>query len=472
MTLQRLKWLTLTAPLLYLAALLLAQRRLPDLLTWWPGYLLIAGVSLTATLFFNEAIFSVINRLQEQVVQRNRELLALHEAGLDIAEELDLATLLQRVVDRATALVGARYGALSLPRADGGGIEHFITAGITPEQRARIGPPPVGHGLLGVVLTEGQRLRLDDLTSHPRSEGFPPHHPPMRSLLAVPVVSRGQILGNLYLTEKEGATGFDRADEETLVRFATQAAVAIENARLHRLAREAAIAEERARLAREMHDSLAQVLGYVNTKAQAAQELLRAGKVDRASDQIGQLGQAAREAYVDVREHLLSLRTTLAADQGFLDALRQYLERWEEQSGVRAELQVTAADEVVRGLPPTAELQLLRIIQEALSNVRKHAGATAATVRLGAADGRLAVAIEDNGAGFDPAALGPSAFPRFGLTGMHERAEAVGGTLEIRSAPGEGTRVLVCLPLGGVRPALAPAAATATSTTSTTGDGR
>jgi signal transduction histidine kinase len=297
----------------------------------------------------------------------------------------------------------------------------------------------------------------------------------MRSLMAVPVASRCRILGNLYLTEKAGATGFDQADEATLVRFATQAAVAIENARLHALAREAAIGEERARLAREMHDSLAQVLGYVNTKAQAAQELLRAGQVDRATDQIGQLGQAAREAYVDVREHLLSLRTTRAADQGFLDALRQYLERWEEQSGVRVDLQADPDDEALGDLPPTAELQLLRIIQEALSNVRKHAGATVATVRLGAADGRLAVAIEDNGAGFDPAALAPSAFPRFGLTGMRERAEAVGGTLEIRSTLGAGTRVLVCRPLGGVRSALpAPAAAatTMTSTMSTTGDGR
>src|SRR5215210_5261704 len=103
MTLERLKWLTLTAPLLFLAGLLVAQRQLPDLLSAWPGYLLIAGVALTATLFFNEAIFSVINRLQAQVVQRNRELLALHEAGLDIAEELELAVVLQRVVDRAAA---------------------------------------------------------------------------------------------------------------------------------------------------------------------------------------------------------------------------------------------------------------------------------------------------------------------------------------------------------------------------------
>ena len=466
MTLGRLKWLTLTAPLLFLAGLLLAQRRLPDLLTAWPGYLLLAGIALTATLFFNEAIFAVINRLQAQVVRRNRELLALHQAGLDIAEELDLEVVLQRVVDRATALVGARYGALSLPRADGGGIEHFITAGITPEQRALIGPPPVGHGLLGVVLTEGQRLRLDDLTSHPRSEGFPPHHPPMRSLLAVPIVWHGEVLGNLYLTEKEGATGFGNADEETLVRFATQAALAIQNARLHRLAGEVAIAEERARLAREMHDSLAQVLGYVNTKAQAVQELLRAGQVERAAAQIGQLGQAAREAYVDVREHLLSLRTTLKPDQGLLDTLRPYLERWQEGSNVPVRLEVAPEAEVaaaLRVLPPTAELQLLRIIQEALGNVRKHAAATAATVRLAVAGDELTVAVEDDGAGFNPDALGPSAFPRFGLAGMRERAEAVGGALELRSTPGAGTRVLVRLPLGRVpaAPTQAPVAATA-----------
>jgi signal transduction histidine kinase len=292
----------------------------------------------------------------------------------------------------------------------------------------------------------------------------------MRSLLAVPIVWRGEILGNLYLTEKEGAAGFGDADEETLVRFATQAALAIQNARLHQLAGEVAIAEERARLAREMHDSLAQVLGYVNTKAQAAQELLRVGNVDRAAAQIGQLGQAAREAYVDVREHLLSLRTTLAADHGLLGALRPYLERWQDGSNVPVRLEVAPEDAVeaaLRDLPPTAELQLLRIIQEALGNVRKHAAATAATVRLGVAGDELTVAVEDDGAGFNPDALGPSAFPRFGLAGMRERAEAVGGALEVRSAPGTGTRVLVRLPLGR-----APAAPTRAPVAATAGDRR
>ena len=122
------------------------------------------------------------------------------------------------------------------------------------------------------------------------------HHPPMRSLLAVPIVSGGSVLGNLYLAEKQSAVEFSEEDQETLVRFATQAALAIENARLHRRIRDVAISEERERIAREMHDSLAQVLGYVNTKAQAVLELLKRGEDDRAAIQVGQLGEAARTA--------------------------------------------------------------------------------------------------------------------------------------------------------------------------------
>jgi nitrate/nitrite-specific signal transduction histidine kinase len=133
----------------------------------------------------------------------------------------------------------------------------------------------------------------------------------MHSLLAVPIISGGRILGNLYLAEKEDSAAFSVEDEETLVRFATQAALAIENARLHQRVRDLAVTEDRERIAREMHDSLAQVLGYVNTKAQAVQELLKAGQVERADGQVGQLGEAARAAYADVREGILGLRTSL-----------------------------------------------------------------------------------------------------------------------------------------------------------------
>ena len=447
MTLRRLKWLTVFAPLIFLGALELLRHVLyPDLFRAWPGYLLLGGVILLGTLLFAEAVFSVVDRLQDQLTLQNQELLALHDAGLAIAGELDLETVLQRVVDRARVLMDARYGTLSYLREEGG-IAAFLTSGITADERARIGPLPVGHGLLGVVLSEGEHLRLSDLTRDPRSVGFPPHHPPMHSLLAVPIQSQGRVLGNLYLTEKKTAPTFTAADEETLERLATLAALAIANARLHRQVRALAVIEERTRIAREMHDSVAQVLGYVNTKAQAAQTLLQDGQSDRAAVQIRQLAEAARVAYADVREEILGLRTSLGQEQGFLSALRTYLERWQDQSGIAVDL--TVPDDTARWPhpSPSGEVQLLRIIQEALANIRKHAEARQATIRLLQDEGYVEAIVEDDGSGFAPEDLGRAAFPRFGLTTMRERAEAAGGTFAVASAPGAGTRVTVRIPV-------------------------
>jgi signal transduction histidine kinase len=194
-----------------------------------------------------------------------------------------------------------------------------------------------------------------------------------------------------------------------------------------------------------MHDSLAQVLGYVNTKAQAAQTLLENNQSERAAAQLGQLSEAAREAYADVREGILGLRTSLGEDRGFIDTLEDYLERWQGQSDVTVELQLSPPG-YDPGLAPMSEVQLLRIIQEALSNVRKHAKAQRAWVRLRPAGTGVEVVIEDDGVGFDPDGLRRSDLPRFGMATMRERAEAVGGTFEVSAVPGTGTRVVVRLP--------------------------
>lgn len=451
MSLRQLKWTTIGAPLLFLALIDYLRRTLQlDFLQAWPGDVLIAGVVLFGVLLFSESVFGRIERMQARLEQQNRELLGLHEAGLDISAELSLDRVLQKVVDRASELIGARYGALSVPAPDGS-IGVFLTSGITPEQHELIGPPPVGHGLLSVVLSEGQRLRLSDLRRHPRSVGFPEHHPIMHALLAVPIISGGNILGNLYLADKvdPALPSFSVEDEQTLVRFATQAALAIDNARLHRRVQNLAITEERERIAREMHDSLAQVLGYVNTKAQAVEELLRGEQVERAAQQLGQLGQAARAAYADVREGILGLRTSLGPQRGLLEALSEYLEQWRDQSGIEARLVVEPAGGCLDSLNPGAELQLLRIIQEALANVRKHADGRCVRVRLVETAVSVEAAIEDDGRGFDPRHVrggGNDAAPHFGLATMRERAESIGGTLEIVSSAGQGTRILVRIP--------------------------
>jgi nitrate/nitrite-specific signal transduction histidine kinase len=452
-SLRQLKWTTIVAPLAFLALVDYLRRTLQlDFLQAWPGDVLIGGIVLFGVLLFSETVFGRIERMQARLEQQNRELLALHEAGLDISGELSLDRVLQKVVDRATELIEARFGALSVPTPDGG-IEAFVTAGITPEERERIGPLPVGHGLLSVVLSEGQRLRLDDLTKDPRSVGFPVHHPIMHALLAVPIVSGGKILGNLYLADKSSpeAAAFSQEDEDTLVRFATQAALAIDNARLHRRVHDLAITEERERIAREMHDSLAQVLGYVNTKAQAVQELLKGQQLERAAQQVGQLGEAARAAYADVREGILGLRTSLGPERGLLEALTEYVEHWREQSGIEALLVVEPSGGRLEVLSPGAELQLLRIVQEALANVRKHADASNVQVRLVETPTAVEAAVEDDGRGFDPLrarGAGNDDAPHFGLATMRERAESIGGTLDIDSSPVRGTRVIARLPVG------------------------
>ena len=145
--------------------------------------------------------------------------------------------LLEQLVDSAVQLTGARYGALGVIDPAGTGLEQFITVGIDKEARAAIGDLPRGRGILGVLIRDRQPLRLTDIAQDPRSVGFPPGHPPMRSFLGVPIRLRGTVFGNLYLTEKEGADRFSDEDEEVVSLLAAQAAVAIENARLYESAR-------------------------------------------------------------------------------------------------------------------------------------------------------------------------------------------------------------------------------------------
>lgn len=371
---------------------------------------------------------------------------ALYEAGLAVAADLSLDAVLQRVVELARELSGARYGALRV-LGSAGGEERFITAGITAEERERIGRPPQGRGLLGEVLRTGQPLRVAEISSHPASVGFPEGHPSMTSFLGVPIRYKDRVLGIIYLTDKQGAPEFGEEDAELLGLFAAQAAVTIENARLYEQVKHLAIEEERQRIAREMHDSLAQVLAYVNLKAGAVRRLLARGKAAEAEEALAQVEASAQAAYADVREAILGLRAMTHGEgrRGLLPALQTFVDHFSQQSGVAVELQAETSEEMLT-LAPDVEVQLVRIIQEALTNVRKHAQATRAVVHLTKTQGGVALAIEDNGRGFPPETGGRPGTPRFGLQIMRERAEALGGTFAVESQPGKGARVTVAVP--------------------------
>ena len=444
MTLRRLKWVAIMLAIGFILLMDYLRLSLYPFLPTWQGRLLMNTVMLTGAIFFYGAVFHLVERMQGRLARKNRELLTLQAATHDIHRELSLDTVLQKVVDQARLLTGSRYGALSVTTEENR-IETFVTSGITPEQRARIGHPPVGKGLLGVVLQEGHRLRLTDIQRDSRSVGFPANHPPMKKLLAVPILCNGPFRGNLYLADKNDDQEFDLEDEESLVRLATTAAIAIDNAYLHRRLHGMAVAEERLRIAHEMHDGLAQVLAYVNTKAQAVREHLKNGRDEDATRHLDQLAAASREVYADVRESIIGLRSAAVPGKSAADALRDYVATWEAQNGIGC--QVDLQSDLC--LPEGSELQVLRIVQEALANVRKHARAKQVEVRVEHLDRRIRVTVRDDGVGFNPAELGRSEFPRFGLSTMRERAEAVGGMFRLESAPGEGTRVMIEVPAGG-----------------------
>jgi signal transduction histidine kinase len=370
---------------------------------------------------------------------RNR---ALIEAGLALASELSLEAVLQRIVELAVEITGARYGALGVLTEEGT-IEEFLTVGVTADERAAIGDPPTGHGLLGVIVREGHALRIPDIARDPRSVGFPPNHPQMTSFLGAPIVAHGRVFGRLYLTDKERAA-FDEADEEALKVLATQAGVAVENARLyeeiHRQQRELqrlSILEERERIAKELHDGVIQSLFAVGMGLQGAAALARDEDVAvRIESAVQEIDHAIR----DLRNYIFGLRPGILADRQLDQALRDLGRDLEERSGV---VTVVEVDEDAAARLASRAADVVQIAREALANVGKHAAATTCRVTLRREGATAVLEIDDDGAGFDAGAASTG----MGLPNLRERAASLDGELEIESVPGDGTIVRARLPL-------------------------
>jgi len=223
----------------------------------------------------------------------------------------------------------------------------------------------------------------------------------------------------------------------------------MEAARLQDELHALAVQGERERIAREMHDGLAQVLGYVNTKSQAVDQMLEDGRVAEARRQLGELAEAARSLYVDVREAILSLSSPVGPDRSVAAALEEYAAMYAESSKLAVRFTAT---EAARTAPLPAEVQdeMFSIAREALTNVRKHARAGRVKIALEVEGEQVVLRIEDDGTGFDAAGMAraPERWPHFGLAGMRERAESVGGRIGWRSDPGRGTTVELRVPAG------------------------
>lgn len=391
----------------------------------------------------------------------------LLSAGVAIFSERSLGRVLQQITDSAREVVEARYAALGVLAPDRTSLGQFVTSGVSEAERRRIGDPPTGRGLLGLVIRHPKPIRTADITKHPKRYGFPPHHPAMTSFLGVPIVSHGQVLGNLYLTEKVGATEFTLEDQAIAVLLAAHAAVAIENARLNEgsqrlLGQVREMQRQRdlsfAMMNHELRNALTGVYGW-------AERLVRGKSPDTAA-------RAAREVYESADRTITLLNNFL--DLTRLDAgkvrpvwrdveIRAALER--TLAGVRPAADAKRINIEVRCSPDapafrTDPVRLDQIVVNLLSNAIRHSPEDdTVLVQVDAADSEVRFAVIDRGPGI-PVELQTRIFEPFerfdphsgvgtglGLPVSQRLADVLGGRLTVKSQPGRGATFTLTLPL-------------------------
>ena len=367
-----------------------------------------------------------------------KDLQHLLEAIVTVGSELSLPVVLRRIVETATELVDARYGALGVLDESGTTLSEFLTSGIDDAAVQAIGAPPSGHGILGLLIVDPRPIRLPDLAQHPDSFGFPPNHPAMSSFLGVPIRVRGQVFGNLYLTEKAGGAAFTETDEELAIGLAAAAGVAIENARLHARVGELRVVEDRERIARDLHDTVIQRLFATGLALQGA--AARAGDpemVDRLQHAVEDLDDTVRHIRTTIFELQRQRIPGRSIRQEVLDLVSEAAEPVDIHHVVRFDGPIDL------GVPDDIADQLVAVVREAVTNVVKHAGAHTVEVDLVLSEHHLELQVSDDGAGL-PEVLRADGN---GLRNLRARAERLGGEMLVEPGERAGTVLVWRVPL-------------------------
>lgn len=438
-----LKIVTIFAPFTFLAAFEFARHFLffekhPMLL----GNLVLMGVVLTGSFLFSRFIFGRFEAVRGELIRRNAELAAMNTVALAASESLELDLVLQRAMEKV----------LDVTAADSGEVFLFDDAREELVQRIQVGPHAeafrektrfrVGEGIIGSVAQNEEPEVMDIPQDHRLlrrkliESGF-------RYLACVPLKVGNKVIG-VFDVATLRSRNFSPDDLYLLVNIGNQIAVAIENAQLHRRVRSIAVLEERERIAREMHDGLVQVLSYIDLKAQAVRTFLETNETAKARAHLQELEQSAQEVYADAREAIFGLRINTHSPNGLVESIKEYVVRFNRLGVFEVTMEVNGRRDL--SLSSAAQLQIIRIVQEALTNVRKHSRAANAWIRISGQSELVTIEIEDDGRGFDPSEIAQSNMPHFGLQTMKERAESVGGSLEIRTEVGHGCKIVVRVP--------------------------
>jgi signal transduction histidine kinase len=359
------------------------------------------------------------------VADRSAALAAVSEALLGIAGDLRSDAVLERLVEAARGLGGARYAALGVPDEEGDGFSRWISAGLTDAEIEAIGPLPRTHGLLGAALHDPEPFTSADIRTDDRFQGWwPSAHPDLDTFLAVPIVFRGDVVAAFYLSNKEG--GFTAEDQRLVRDLADHAAVLIEHSRLYEASRDLSVLEERNRLARELHDALTQSLFGLRLRLEA-----------------GDTGGAAavlEEVFAELRSLIFQLRPPELEREGLVTTLAKHL----EVVGRTHELDTALDAAPCRDVDPDTEQALFRIAQEAISNAVRHAGAARIDLSIRRDGDDVVLEVRDDGHGFDPDHRAISS-RTLGLVSMRERAADRGGSVAIESSD-VGTTVRARVP--------------------------
>ncbi len=359
--------------------------------------------------------------------RREREREALYSVALRLTGRPDLREVLDTITQHARDLLGAEraVACLSDPRKAG--------------LRTAAGRDRLAMSDNGSVCRVAHEK---DAANHPQNPLCPlVTHDEGAVWIARPLRGPDGVLGELCAVRSDRP--FTPSEKSLLGALADMAAIAVRTARLHQAEEQWTIHAERDRIARELHDSLAQVLGVIHLQLRALETRAKDEASHAMAAELSDIADTADEAYRDVREAILGLRETVREDDGLEGSLREYLRKYSRQTGIVANL--TCDGDTRRFLGPRSEVQLLRVVQEALTNTRKHAEASRVTVRINCLDGGTTLTIEDDGVGFDPATVSSSMEGGFGLASMRERVEQIGGRLDMHTAPNAGTTIVVRL---------------------------
>ncbi len=407
MKIHQLKWLVAILVIAFLLVFEYVRHFVwPEFLHNMPAYIASLAVVFAILLAFNQNVFSLLEKMQASLAQQSNHLNTLIESSGNAI----IATDLQGKIlswNRGAEII---YGWTKEEA-----IGQFLPM-VPPQLRDE------SRELINSLLLEKQPLyNFETLRLRKNGELIPV------MVTVSPILDAG---GNpvRFLGISTDMRDRKRLEQELL-----------------RQQRVLAVLQERERLARELHDSLGQILGYVNTQSQAIRELLAHKQTETADAYLKRLVEVAQDAHADIREYILSLHTKPSPDQKFVPVLRGYLQRFSQNNEI--EMELIAPNELEQTeLDPTVETQLMRIVQEALTNVRKHSRAKHVKINFQMNDGVIQIQVTDDGAGFDPSQLALDDGRHFGQRIMRERAAEIGGQVEVKSTPGQGTQVNVLVP--------------------------